>query len=137
MNTLTLIKAPISVNFETTQVCNLQCGFCFSNSATYHHKNPPLEQIKHVIDALAEAEVFEIRWFGGEFTALNGWEEVVGYAYDKGFFMAFVSNGTRMTRESAKCLARYGVTGGAMSVHGPEAMHDQVVCVPGAFRKTI
>lgn len=137
MNTLTLIKAPISVNFETTQVCNLQCGFCFSNSATYHHKNPPLEQIKHVIDALAEAEVFEIRWFGGEFTALNGWEEVVGYAYDKGFFMAFVSNGTRMTRESAKCLARYGVTGGAMSVHGPEAMHDQVVGVPGAFRKTI
>lgn len=137
MNTLTPLKAPISVNFETTQVCNLRCSFCFSNSATYHHKNPPLERVKRVIDALADSEVFEIRWFGGEFTALSGWRDVVSYAFDKGFFMAFVSNGTLMTRESAKCLARYGVTGGAMSVHGPEAMHDQVVGVPGAFQKTI
>ena len=137
MNTLTPLKAPISVNFETTQVCNLRCSFCFSNSATYHHKNPPMERVKRVIDALAEAEVFEIRWFGGEFTALRGWDEAVAYAFDKGFFMAFVSNGTLMTRESAKTLARYGVTGGAMSVHGPEAMHDQVVGVPGAFRKTM
>lgn len=137
MNTLTPLKAPISVNFETTQICNLRCSFCFSNSATYHHKNPPLERVKCVIDALAEAEVFEIRWFGGEFTTLSGWEDVVSYAFDKDFFMTFVSNGTRMTHESAKCLARYGVTGGAMSVHGPEAMHDQVVGVPGAFRKTM
>lgn len=137
MNTLTSLKAPISVNFETTQVCNLRCSFCFSNSATYHHKNPSLERVKRVIDVLAEAEVFEIRWFGGEFTTLNGWEEAVAYAFAKGFFMAFVSNGTRMTHESAKCLAHYGITGGAMSVHGPEAIHDQVVGVPGAFRKTI
>ncbi len=137
MNTLTPLKAPISVNFETTQGCNLRCNFCFSNSATHHHKNPPPECLRRVIDALAEAEVFEIRWFGGEFMTLNNWEEAVAYAFDKGFFMAFVSNGTLMTRESARYLARYGVTGGAMSVHGPEAMHDRVVGVPGAFRRTI
>lgn len=137
MNTLTPLKAPISVNFETTQVCNLRCSFCFSNSATYHHKNPPLERVKRVIDALAEAEVFEIRWFGGEFTTFKGWEEALAYAFEKGFFMAFVSNGTRMTREAAKCLMRYGVTGGAMSIHGLETMHDQIVGVPGAFHKTI
>jgi len=137
MNKLIQLKAPISVNFETTQVCNLHCSFCFSNSATYHHKNPPLERVKRVIDALAEAEVFEIRWFGGEFMALKGWEEIVAHAFAKGFFMAFVSNGTLMTRDSAKTLARYGITGGAMSVHGPEAIHDQVVGAPGAFCKTI
>lgn len=135
--TLTPLKAPISVNFESTKVCNLRCGFCFSNSATFHHKNPPLDRVKRVIDALAQAEVFELRWFGGEFTTLKGWEEAVAYAHDKEFFMAFVSNGTRMTREAARCLARYGITGGAMSVHGPEAVHDQVVGVPGSFRKTI
>jgi radical SAM protein with 4Fe4S-binding SPASM domain len=137
VNTLTSLKSPISVNLETTQVCNLRCGFCFSNSATYHHKNPPLERVKRVIDALAEAEVLEIRWFGGEFTALRGWEEAVAYASARDFFMAFVSNGTLMTRKSVKTLVRNGVTGGAMSVHGPETMHDQVVGVPGAFRRTI
>jgi len=137
VNTLTPLKAPISVNFETTQVCNLRCSFCFSNSATHHHKNPPLERVKRIIDALAEAEVFEIRWFGGEFTSLRGWQEAVAYAFDKGFFMAFVSNGTLMTRESARFLSSCGVTGGAMSLHGPEKMHDQVVDVPGAFGKTI
>lgn len=51
--------------------------------------------------------------------------------------MSFVSNGTLMTRESAKTLACYGITGGAMSVHGTQMMHDQIVGIPGAFRKTI
>ena len=137
MNTLVPLKSPISVNFETTQVCNLRCSFCFSTSATYIHKNPPLDHVKRIIDALAEAEVFEIRWFGGEFTALKGWQDALLYAHSKGFFMGFVSNGTILTQEDAKLMATLGISGGAMSLHGLEDTHDSVVGVKGAFRKTI
>ncbi|PIR04938.1 MAG: hypothetical protein COV57_01730 [Candidatus Liptonbacteria bacterium CG11_big_fil_rev_8_21_14_0_20_35_14] len=137
MNTLKPLKAPLSVNFESTQVCNLRCSFCFSNSATYSHKNPPLQNVKKIIDLLYEAEVFEIRWFGGEFTALKGWQEAVEYAYNKGFFMAFVSNGTLLSREDVRFLYCNGITGGAMSIHGPEEMHDKIVDTKGAFQKTI
>lgn len=137
MNTLKPLKAPISVNFEATQVCNLRCSFCFSNSATYSHKNPPLDRIKKIIDLLYEAEIFEIRWFGGEFTALKGWQEAIEYSFDKGFFMAFVSNGTLLSKEEAKFLYKNGITGGAMSIHGTEEVHDKVVDTSGAFKKTI
>jgi len=51
--------------------------------------------------------------------------------------MAFVSNGTLLSRDDTKFLYRNGITGGAMSIHGPEAMHDKVVDTKGAFQKTI
>jgi radical SAM protein with 4Fe4S-binding SPASM domain len=134
---LTALKAPISVNLEATLVCNLRCGPCFSNSATHRHVNPPVERVRRVIDGLAEAEVFEIRWFGGEFTTLNGWRELVAYAAHRNFFMGFVSNGTRITEEMARTLAASGITSGAMSLHGPEPVHDAMVGVPGAYQRTI
>lgn len=134
---LTALKSPISVNLEATLVCNLKCGPCFSNSATHRHVNPPVERVRRVIDALADAEVFEIRWFGGEFTTLNGWRELVAYAAQLDFFMGFVSNGTRITGEMAKTLAASGITSGAMSLHGPEPVHDAMVGVPGAYQRTI
>jgi len=58
--------------------------------------------LTHQIDAL--------RWFGGEFTTYTDWEDAIAYAFEKEFFMAFVSNGTRITRHAADGTSPRGYT---------------------------
>jgi len=68
MNELVTLKSPISVNFEVTPLCDLQCKFCFN--AEFECKkleHPSLSHVKLILDKLAENEVFEVRLFGGEF----------------------------------------------------------------------
>jgi len=68
MNELVSLKSPISVNFEVTPVCDLACEFCFNAEMECKKlSHPPLKRVMSILDKLAEAEVFEVRLFGGEF----------------------------------------------------------------------
>lgn len=136
MNQLRDLRSPLSVNYEITQACNLACEFCLASSCPIL-EHPPLEQVFRILDELAKAEVFEIRLFGGEPFSYPYWEEVVRYAYQKRFFLTFVSNGTLLDAYKVKVLKECGVKGGAVSVHGPQAVHDKIVQFSGAYDRTL
>ena len=103
-NRLTKLKAPFSVNLEVTSECNLSCAFCFNNTPVYENmmetskqitfaqkpertSNQQIqkEKILQLLDILADAQVFEIRLFGGEFTVFKPWREILQYAFEKTF----------------------------------------------------
>jgi len=136
INKFRTIKSPFSVNYEVTPVCNLRCKFCFAESEC-KLLHPCISQVKHIIDELAKAEVFEIRLFGGEFFTYPKWPEVVEYAYSKKMFMSFVSNGTLITPNTVHILKTFGITGGAISIHGPEDAHDKITKTPGSYQRAI
>lgn len=132
------LKSPISVNFEVSPVCDLFCEFCFNADpeckALIH---PPLKQVISILDKLAEAEVFEIRLFGGEFFVYPQWQRVLEYADGLDFFLSFVSNGTHINMDVAKALAAHRIHHGAISLHGIKEIHERITKVEGSFEAAV
>jgi len=138
MNKLVSLKSPLSVNLEITPVCDLSCEFCFNAELECKKlKHSPLKRIKSILDELANAEVFEIRLFGGEFLTYPYWYQALKYANSLGFFISFVSNGTQINAAVAKTLLSHGVTNGAVSIHGTEKIHDRITGVNKSFKAAI
>lgn len=136
MNHLKTIRSPISVNYEITPVCNLRCEFCFAESEC-SLKHPSLDQVIRIIDELHNAGVFEIRLFGGEFFTFPKWKKIVEYANKKEIFLSFVSNATLITPEVVDILISNGIKSGAISIHGPESVHDSITKVNGSYKRAI
>jgi len=133
---LRTIKAPITVNYEVTPACNLYCAFCYKESGcTLVH--PPLNQVFEILNRLCEAEVFELGLFGGEFFFYPHWREVMEYAFKKGFFLSFVSNGTCLDEDAVALMKKCNIRRGAISIHGPRAIHDKVTRVEGTYEKAV
>jgi radical SAM protein with 4Fe4S-binding SPASM domain len=111
--------------------------FLFEKGETISIQSLQKERIFRLLDILAEAEVFEVRLFGGEFTVFKPWKEVLEYASAKGFFVSFVSNGYLLNEADVKLLAQCGVRDCTISVHGPEDVHDAITRKLGSFAKAM
>lgn len=164
LNYLTHLSAPISVNLEVTDKCNFGCFFCFNAASSYqdmmHHsdeinkdgnkkkiliqqgENKTIQQLQkekifRVIDKLTESNVFQIRLFGGEFTVFKAWKEIVQYAFDRGFFISFVSNGYLFNENDVDFLVKSGVRDGVISIHGIGEGHDSITQKSGSFDRAM
>ncbi|MCK4520739.1 radical SAM protein [Candidatus Parcubacteria bacterium] len=138
MNELIALKSPLSVNFEVTPVCDLNCEFCFNAEVECKRmEHPSLNQVKSILDALAKAEVFEVRLFGGEFFIYPYWKEVLEYADSLGFFLSFVSNGTHINKDVVKKMLLHRIVCGAISLHGKKSIHEKITGVDGSFEATL
>lgn len=153
-NELVKLRAPLSVNLEVTEKCNLSCGFCFNAAPKYTQLmkegeaiHPPpayadkqagrRDRLYRILDRLAEAEVLEVRFFGGEFTVFKYWRDVLRYARSKDFFISFVSNAYLITEADAQLLSECGVRECTVSIHGSEDIHDEVVGKRGSFTRAM
>lgn len=141
MNTLKKLNAPISVNLEATDRCNLKCFFCFCATEAYQNSLSPLsnsektENIRRILEILSENNIFEVRLFGGEFSLLKGWKEIIEYANKLNFFISFVSNGTLFNEEDIEFIANQGIKNCSISIHGLDDLHDQIVGRSESFKK--
>ena len=141
MNKIKKLIAPISVNLEVTDQCNLKCFFCFCGTEAYQNSLSSvsdlekIKNIKRILNILAKNNIFEIRLFGGEFSLLKNWKSIVEYAYNLDFFISLVSNGTLFNQSDIKFLINKKITGCSISLHGLNGLHDQIVGVPGSFKK--
>ena len=138
MNKLVSLKSPISVNFEVTPVCDLACEFCFNaEMECKKSSHTPLKRVMSILDKLAEAEVFEVRLFGGEFFVYPYWREALEYADKLDFFLSFVSNGTHINVGIAQELVAHRIIGGAISLHGTKEIHESITQVAGSFNAVV
>jgi len=143
MNIGTKISAPISVNLELTDQCNLGCFFCFSSRNISSQQYPTLsseeryENLVQILHFLKEAGVLEVRFFGGEFSLVRNWRQLMEYAHKLGFFISFVSNGTLFHNEDVALFKQVGITECSISLHGKRDVHDQVTKRPGSFDKAV
>lgn len=83
------------VNLHITQKCNYACKYCFAHFD--HHNDLSVDQWKHIIDNLkASGLVDAINFAGGEPVLYKGFTELVNYAYDQGFKLSIITNGSLM-----------------------------------------
>ncbi len=143
MNIATKLTAPVSVNLELTEKCNLNCFFCFCPTAEYKENYELVSEelrfvnLKKILTILKENGVMEVRFFGGEFATVRNWKELMQFAKDLDFFISFVSNGTLFTEEDISFIREIGIKECSISLHGLKEVHDTITGSNGSFEKTV
>ncbi|MHC1568809.1 MAG: radical SAM protein, partial [Candidatus Syntropharchaeia archaeon] len=117
---------------------NLRCKHCYANASNRPAEDElTLEERKEVIDQLDEAGVAAISFSGGEPLVNKDFWEIAKYAGGKGFYLSVATNGTLITRKSARKLRESGIRYVEVSLDGPKDVHDEFRGIDGAFDRSV
>ena len=123
---------------EVTGRCNLNCIHCEVRGGEFN-ADPPLSQVYKMIDSIATVPEFRMLVLsGGEPLIRPDIYEIIKYARDIGFEITIATNGTLISKETAKKLSSLGITGVAVSLDFIEPeLHDKFRGTCGAWNKAI
>ena len=120
---------------EISDRCNEVCVHCYQEQGQKGEMST--DQIKAIMDELAEMGVLVLTISGGEATLRHDFLELCAHARSRGFLLRIFTNGLTMTAELARELARLAVHVVEISLYSHRAdKHDFVTGVPGSFVKT-
>ncbi len=125
-----------SVLVELTYRCNLDCFFCY-NDLSLEGKSLSDEQYFDFFQDLADLQVFNLTFTGGEPLAHPGFLNLGRRAKELGFVIRIKSNGHAFSGELARQIREqvdpFLVE---VSLHGSTAeVHDKQTRVPGSFER--
>lgn len=114
-------KFPLTVGFELTQLCNLNCAYCDVNEK----KSDDLttSQVKEIITGLAQAGSHSISYDGGEVLLRKDIQEIVDHTHSLGVKARLNSNGLLVPRNVHKLK---NLTQIKLSLDGPRDIHDSI-----------
>lgn len=131
------LTSPICLTWEWTYGCNLSCVHCLSSSGRRDPAELSTEQMKAVIDELAEMQVFYVNVGGGEPTIRPDFFELVEYCVERGVGVKFSTNGGKITAETARRLAAMDYVDVQISLDGTDAATNDAVRGEGSFDMAI
>ena len=103
--------APITIVWNVTGRCNLNCLHCHQDSSpTSSYPELTTSQAFKVIDNVSDAGVAILTFSGGEPLLRKDLYDAVKRARDNGVLCTIASNGTLMTSQVAKKLAKAGIS---------------------------
>ena len=131
--------APITVVWNFTNRCNLNCLHCHQDSSpTSSCPELTTPQAFKVIDNMSDAGVAILTFSGGEPLLRNDLFEAINRANNSGMLCTIASNGTRMSLSVAKKLAEAGIRRVEIGLDGARAeTHDFLRNKPGSFEATV
>ena len=131
--------APITVVWNFTNRCNLNCIHCHQDSSpTSSHTELTTSQALKVIDNMSDAGVAILTFSGGEPLLRKDLYDAIKRADDNGMLCTIASNGTLITSEVARELADAGIRRVEIGLDGAKAeTHDFLRNKPGSFEATI
>lgn len=124
--------APVNVQFELTEACNLMCKFCYNSQEPIVCSN-----YRAIIDRLCDENVMEIVLTGGEPMLNSDFLKIAEICSEKFAKIQVQTNGTFITEEMAKKLEALGVHSVNISIHGTETTHEYLTGVRGSYQKAI
>ena len=127
---------PISVHLDITYRCNERCEHCYLDHDDKGEMTT--EEIKRILDQLADAGVFFLTISGGEPLLRKDCFEIIRYARKKLFSVKLKTNAILIRDAEARLLRELGVEQLQISVysHRPE-VHDGITKVRGSLKRTI
>lgn len=135
------IKAPLYVQIELTDVCNLRCEHCYNHWQVHGDKPDSLEmeKIEALVGELDRNQVVQVTITGGEPLAKT---KSLYYLLEKltevGIKFSLNSNLTRMKGEVAEKLKSLGVDSVLTSVLSFDpSVHDGITGKKGSFNSTM
>ena len=105
---LDYLSAPEVVHVEVTRRCPLNCKHCYVNAGFGEELS--LKQFKELIDILADMNVFQIAFGGGEPFYRDDFLEIARYAYDCGIISNVTTNGVVINTDKLDIFGQINVS---------------------------
>lgn len=126
-----------TAKLKLTARCNLRCRMC-----SYWKGREPdcidTARALRLVDELAARGCRKLHVSGGELLTRPDAEEILAAATAAGLRVNVTTNGTLLTKERARALARAGIRSVAVSVDAADpSLHDYMRGVKGAWKRTM
>jgi AdoMet-dependent heme synthase len=130
------LGVPLSVHLDITYRCNERCIHCYLDHDDLGEMTT--DEIRSVLDQLADAGVFFLALSGGEVLMRRDFFAIVEHARRRLFNVKVKTNGVMIREAEARRMRELGVEQIQISVysHRPE-VHDRITKLPGSLRRTI
>jgi radical SAM protein with 4Fe4S-binding SPASM domain len=130
------LGVPIAVHMDVTYRCNERCVHCYLDHDD--HGEMTTDEIKSVLDQLAEAGVFFLTFSGGEVFMRRDFFELVEHARRLMFNVKIKTNAVMIHEEEARRIRELGVDTIQISVYSHRAeVHDAITKLPHSFERTV
>lgn len=135
-------RYPLSASIELTERCNLDCLHCYinqpANSQSARAREMSTEQVKDILDQLAQSGTLFLMLTGGEIFLRPDFEEIYLHAKRLGFIITLFTNGTLITPEVADMLAKVAPRSIEITLDGatPQTF-EAVTQVKGSFEQCL
>lgn len=131
-------RYPLGGMIELTDRCNLGCVHCYINQPLGNREAMTNElttnEIKNILDQLAEAGTLFITFTGGEVLVRRDFIEIYHYARRLGMVVTIFTNGTMLTRQIADELAGSRPRVIEITLYGAtQETYEKITGVPGSF----
>jgi [mycofactocin precursor peptide]-tyrosine decarboxylase / 3-amino-5-[(4-hydroxyphenyl)methyl]-4,4-dimethylpyrrolidin-2-one synthase len=131
------LSAPITVTWEITAACNIACIHCLSASGRRRPHELKTDQALALVDELAEMQVFQIHFGGGEPFIYPGIWKVLERCTERELVMCISTNGTLITPERARRLQEFDPLYFQVSLDGGTPQTNDRVRGKGVFERAL
>ena len=133
------VSAPYRADLALTYECNNRCLHCYVARGPGEKTPLAFGEWKQVLDRLWAVGVPHVCFTGGEATLSPHLVGLIEYAEDLGMVSGLLTNGLALAdREYPRRLVGAGLDHVQITIESHrEAVHDQMVGSPGAFRETL
>jgi GeoRSP system radical SAM/SPASM protein len=136
MKTTNFLKAPLTINWAVTNICNFKCRHCYS-------RTDPSEELDSktlfsCIEKIISMGVLSINFGGGEPLLRSDLIDIASFASQRGLRVSMNSNGFLIDRDRAMKLKQSGFSKVGISIdsHRPE-VHDSFRGIKGSHGKAV
>ena len=130
------LHLPFNVHFDVAYRCNERCIHCYLDHED--HGEMTTEEIKGVLDQLAEAGTFFLTFSGGEIFLRKDLFELLQHARKLHFDVCLKTNAILIDRWKATRLRELGVRQVQISIYSADAaIHDAITKVRGSLARSI
>ncbi len=131
-----LLSAPISICLGITNQCNLNCKHCLA-SETRHCQDLNTSEMLGIIKQIQELKIFTIAIFGGEPLVRKDFFTLLDALCETKTNLSLSTNGTLITVELARKLARYPIKNYTVSLDGSSRQVHDPFRDEGSFDKVM
>lgn len=100
-------RQPLVATFELTPNCNLKCIHCYLGKHRVEDNMLSFEQVKEILNQLADAGVLHLALTGGECTIRKDLPQIYEYAKKKGFLVTVFTNGVDISEDMYQMFRKY------------------------------
>ena len=111
--------------WEITLACCFRCAYCGSSGGKARENELSTAECLDVAKQLSDLGCRRVSMIGGEVFMRKDWPEIVQALTSRNVKVCIITNGFRMTPEIIAELKRVRIESVAVSIDGPERVHDR------------
>ena len=120
-------SSPLTVKWEITRRCNLNCEHCYARTSKTQSNELKTNDIKKVLDRLNEINTISLHFTGGEPFVRKDFIDILEYANDYNFSITILTNATLINKKLAERLSMINIQSIQVSLDGAKAKtHNEI-----------